>query len=720
MKKFLTTRFLLFFLLGIALFHTGNASVEATVVEPDFATLPIDETLITTVGQAGSPQGSDGYNYVQINDGVTSNISGGVWFNKAVSFTRSFRLEMAFCIENAAADSDGLAFVMQSSGLNALAQQASSTIGVWSNTGGTDPLNTGAIPQSFAIEFDTFYNSGSFGVHGAMDRDAPNSHHIAWNFPGSNEAYTTEGWLPTYKVVNHLDPVAVTKISDSQWHTFTVTFDQPNQTLHYSVPDFGVDVTVPVDDTFKTNVNLTNNAPVYFGFTGANGGNVQEKAVAFIDVEGLVDMELRTGVFERDPNKLLLDTETALSQPPVVDAQKTITYATYLSYKDTSDLTELEAGIKLRSFLPEGFSLVDETVYFGGPDLMVNGMPEGGTPIDFSVEAGELVATLPALAKGNDYLIHYSITYTGAPLNENLNQTVPVQTTFQGNAFVSSLVSGSPETHSYTMTGVFPPTLTTGVPTLAEAKETQQIVRENRLCFTPITIDDRNSTQARLYVTDFFTEAETVTEADFLETAQIERATLADPFTYTLERDTANLEPGTTYYLAAFVIDAEGNQSETHYYGIDFRGSVQFLSAPESINGPTINVNELARSIRSDGFAYLPVSFDQTSALLSISNSSEGTWQLSGQMTDFLQDQQQLAKDVQFVIYDPLDDHLVATVTKEETILFQQLPDGEADLTLALNEYDCYLRFVPDFDLIQPGTYTGTVNWQLESTIVDE
>lgn len=48
MKKFLTTRFLLFFLLGIGLFHTGNASVAATVVEPDFATLPIDETLITT------------------------------------------------------------------------------------------------------------------------------------------------------------------------------------------------------------------------------------------------------------------------------------------------------------------------------------------------------------------------------------------------------------------------------------------------------------------------------------------------------------------------------------------------------------------------------------------------------------------------------------------------------------------------------------------------
>ena len=69
--------------------------------------------------------------------------------------------------------------------------------------------------------------------------------------------------------------------------------------LRYTVPDFGVDVTVPVDDTFKSNLNLTNSAPVYFGFTGANGGYAQEKAVAFVDVEGLVELDMRTGVFEK-------------------------------------------------------------------------------------------------------------------------------------------------------------------------------------------------------------------------------------------------------------------------------------------------------------------------------------------------------------------------------------------------------------------------------------
>lgn len=80
-----------FFLLG-----WRQETIYAAVSVPDFPTLAIDDSLITPVGQAGSPQGEPGFNYVQINDGTTTNSSGGVWFNKPVSFTRSFRLEMAF------------------------------------------------------------------------------------------------------------------------------------------------------------------------------------------------------------------------------------------------------------------------------------------------------------------------------------------------------------------------------------------------------------------------------------------------------------------------------------------------------------------------------------------------------------------------------------------------------------------------------------------------
>lgn len=719
MKKFGIIRWGYVFFFSILLLCGKQEIVHAAVSAPDFPTLAIDDSLITPVGQAGSPQGEPGVNYVQINDGATTNSSGGVWFNKPVSFTRSFRLEMAFCIDNTATDSDGLAFVMQSNGLNALAEQAGPTIGVWSNTGGTTPLNTGAIPQSFAIEFDTFYNNAGLTGDGMMDRDVPSGHHIAWNFPGSNDAYTTDGWLIIDKVLNHRDTVSVSDISDGVWHSFTVVFDQPTQTLRYTVPDFGVDVTVPVDDTFKSNLNLTNSAPVYFGFTGANGGYVQEKAVAFVDVEGLVELEMRTGVFEKDPVKLLLDTGTTLSQPATVDNSKTITYATYLSYKSTSDLADLESGILLSSLFPEGLSLVPEAVYFGkASEIMVNGMPEGGTALPFVIENGQLVATLPDMVKGNEYIVHFSVNYTEAPLNQNLDIAIPVQTVFNGNAFVSSMTSGDPEIHYYQMTGIFPPTLTTGSASLAEAKADLQIVRQKRNSYIPITIDDQNSTQAKIYVTEFFTEDVTITETDFSEAVLVERGTLSEPLTDTLVLDTEELEPGTTYYLASYVIDTEGNRSATRYYGIDFRGIVEFQRAPASITA-TVTLNELVRSIRDDGFAYIAIAFDQE-ALLSISNTSEGTWQLSGQIKDFMQEQQLLAEEIQLVLYDPVTNQLVASVTSEEQVIFQQEPTGATDLTLDLQEYDCYFRFVPKLDLILPGTYTGTVDWLLESTIINE
>ena len=324
------------------------------------------------------------------------------------------------------------------------------------------------------------------------------------------------------------------------------------------------------------------------------------------------------------------------------------------------------------------------------------------------------------MVKGNEYIVHFSVNYTEAPLDQNLNAAIPVQTTFNGNAFVSSMTTGDPETHYYQMSGIFPPTLTTGSVSLTEAKANRQIVRQKRNCYLPITIEDQNSTQAKVYATDFFTEETAITEEDFSEVALIERSAITEPLTDTLTLDTTELEPNTTYYLAAYVIDTEGNRSETRYYSIDFRGIVEFQQAPTSINGAVVTVNELVRSIRDDGYAYLALSYDQEPTLLSITNTSEGTWQLNGQMTDFLQDQQLLADEIQLVLYDPMTNQLVATISSEEQVIFEQQPTGEANLMVDLKDYNCYFRFVPKMELISPGTYTGAINWRLESTIIDE
>lgn len=113
-----------------------------------------------------------------------------------MSFTNDFKIEMAFYIENVTNDSDGLTFVMQSNGPTAIAEEAGPTIGVWANTGDSTPLSKGAIPNSLAIEFDTFYNNNSnlIANDGMMDRDTSSKgHHIAWAYPGQK--------LPIQKMV---------------------------------------------------------------------------------------------------------------------------------------------------------------------------------------------------------------------------------------------------------------------------------------------------------------------------------------------------------------------------------------------------------------------------------------------------------------------------------------------------------------------------------------
>ena len=707
--------------LTIAFFLGSYTTAQAAVVPPSFSTLPINQSMISTAGKAGSAQGKEGFNYVQINDSTT-NSSGAVWFNNPISFTRDFHLEMAFFIENTANDSDGLAFVMQSSGPKAIAADAGSTLGVWATITGTDPLNKGAIPNSIAIEFDTYYNNdGSvLSTDYSMDKEVTTKgHHIAWAYPGANSSYKNDGIVLKYdKVLHHNNTVGVTDLSDGKWHTFIVDYNKAAQQFHYAVPDFNVDVTIPVDATFKSNLNLTNGAPVYFGFTGANGGYAQNKAVSFVDVQGLVNIDLRTGIFQADTANLLLDTEFEVTEPVKVDATKEITYATYINYDQTSDLATLRSGIKVTLALPENLVIVDN-VYFGNADdLMTGALPSGGTALEYTRDSQQLTAILPEMTRGNGYLLHFTVRYQGVPKDTNIEEVIPAMTIFNGNAFVSSRQSGGDDSHVYTIKGILPPSLTAGAATVLEAQKTATIQRQNRNVYTQITLEDKNSTQAQLFISDFYTQEKELTTADFSQKAVIQRSDLSDPFQYTLELDTSGLTPGTHYYFAGYVVDTEGNSSPIHYFAIDFRGIVQLLSAPESLMGKTVTINELARAMDSEGWVLLEVS-TATSSILEISNTSEGTWQLSGQTTAFLDKEKALADEVQLVLYDPDDHSLFCTITSDKKVLFEANTQTNKHISLDLTQYDCYLRFAPQIDSLTPGTYQGNVNWQLDSTITD-
>ena len=84
---------------------------------------------------------------------------------------------------------------------------------------------------------------------------------------------------------------------------------------------------------FKNNLNFNKFGASLFWFYRCQWRICpKNKAVAFVDVQGLVEIDMRTGVFQREPDQFMLDTGTVMDKPIEVDASKEITYATYIDF----------------------------------------------------------------------------------------------------------------------------------------------------------------------------------------------------------------------------------------------------------------------------------------------------------------------------------------------------------------------------------------------------
>ncbi len=81
-------------------------------------------------------------------------------------------------------------------------------------------------------------------------------------------------------------------------HKFVVEFKREAWgTFTYSVPDYALNITIPVDTEFKNNLGLKMKINVFIlGFTGANGAmRNKQKLFHFTNVEGSVDLVITYG-----------------------------------------------------------------------------------------------------------------------------------------------------------------------------------------------------------------------------------------------------------------------------------------------------------------------------------------------------------------------------------------------------------------------------------------
>ncbi|WP_099974560.1 lectin-like domain-containing protein [Lactobacillus terrae] len=248
----------------------------------------------------------------------------------------------------------GMAFVVQNDPKPTSASGYSGgALGVYgSDTGKASSIATGAVQNSFAIEYDTQSDStkGSGTSWDIIQNDgtaAFPSGHMAATYPGDASAYnifsyTTAGiFSHNYASINHnelggflkpenTDSTDKVIASDGQWRHTTVHYDSTNQTMTYSINDKKLDgedlthpdysdpnnsyfyksVTVPFDKSkIFANEGETSAATgkVRYGFTGATASSAYEtNAVVFDKVPNVVDADGAVKVVDKSKNGKVL------------------------------------------------------------------------------------------------------------------------------------------------------------------------------------------------------------------------------------------------------------------------------------------------------------------------------------------------------------------------------------------------------------------------------
>lgn len=332
------------------------------------------------------PQVNNGVPYSEISLAGTKNWL-SIWANEEyrMDFSQSFHGRTYINFGLAAAD--GLAFVMQNAGPQALTSANSGddgqNLGVYgSRKAWRESLfhswktpETTAIKKSVAIEFDLYTNNDNNGH--LFDKDYPQTPHMAYSFPGNLEkGYRPNGnqWYSDWSlqtsgadaILRHygtrqLNGVVGDQIQDQTWYEFRYDFDQPRQQFSYYLknPVTGAQtepVTIPWAD-LKSELGLTDqNMKAYWGFTGANGAASGEVKFVFtqvpIDLRGkIVSDVLAEGNSIVDSQ----DHEVYDPQLPAANRGATVQFQTRLT------VDQGEVAIRLtnwRSYIsPEQFQL---------------------------------------------------------------------------------------------------------------------------------------------------------------------------------------------------------------------------------------------------------------------------------------------------------------------------------------------------------------------------
>ncbi|MBZ5722427.1 MAG: putative Ig domain-containing protein [Acidobacteriia bacterium] len=236
----------------------GATTAFAQISFNDFSNV----TSLKLNGAAAQATNANNQKVLRLTPDKKTHVSGSAWFaTSQQSVTSGFTTSFTFQITHASSQADGLAFVIQNSTGNGFGTSARGGSGGAIGYGVPDPGDNGvAIPDSLAVEFDTFDNT-------AWD---PNNNHVAVQSCGTgsntqnHNAICMNGNPANLGINSNLGAIS---LFDGTVHTAVVDYDPG--TLRVFIDDLGVPVLV-INTDLSTLLSL-NNGTAWVGFTGATG-----------------------------------------------------------------------------------------------------------------------------------------------------------------------------------------------------------------------------------------------------------------------------------------------------------------------------------------------------------------------------------------------------------------------------------------------------------------
>ena len=216
----------------------------------------------------------------------TGNQVGSAWFNTAQGVQNGFGTSFQFRFTNPSGPpADGIAFVIQNvatNPLNAIGFTGGNggAIGYGDSDASTDPSSGAGIPNSLAIEFDTFQNGWDpAAVNGSVSHVAIQSCGHGPNTSHHQQVCSSGGPNSTLA-----GPVVVPNLADGLPHSVTITYALPcpscspattTNTLHVILDNHEV-LSVA---TNLSSIGLSARNTAFVGFTGATGGDFEDQDI---------------------------------------------------------------------------------------------------------------------------------------------------------------------------------------------------------------------------------------------------------------------------------------------------------------------------------------------------------------------------------------------------------------------------------------------------------